>query len=265
LSNTQTARPVAVVTGGARGIGLAVAKWFLEHDYRVALLDIGSATLSKTEAELHDPERVLALTCDVSKPDQVQTSIDAVAKKFGRIDALVNNAGVAVFKPIGETTFEEFRHVLGTNLDGAFLCSQACVPYMKKSGGGAIVNIASISGLRASTLRVAYGTSKAALLHLTKQQAVELGTVGIRSNAVAPGPVDTEMAKLVHSVAIRSDYYDTIPMNRYGTPEEIANAVGFLCSPAAAFINGQCLAVDGGFDASGVGIPTLRKAQTDSI
>jgi NAD(P)-dependent dehydrogenase (short-subunit alcohol dehydrogenase family) len=244
---------------------LAVAKWFLEHDYRVALLDIGAATLTKTEAELHNPERVLALACDVSKPEQVQASIDAIAKQFGRIDALVNNAGVAVFKPIGETTFEEFRHVLGTNLDGAFLCSQACVPYMKKAGGGAIVNIASISGLRASTLRVAYGTSKAALLHLTKQQAVELGTVGIRSNAVAPGPVDTEMAKLVHSVAIRSDYYDTIPMNRYGTPEEIANAVGFLCSPAAAFINGQCLGVDGGFDASGVGIPTLRKAQTDSI
>jgi NAD(P)-dependent dehydrogenase (short-subunit alcohol dehydrogenase family) len=265
LSTTQTTRPVAVVTGGARGIGLAVAKWFLEHDYRVALLDIGAATLTKTEAELHNPERVLALACDVSKPEQVQASIDAIAKQFGRIDALVNNAGVAVFKPIGETTFEEFRHVLGTNLDGAFLCSQACVPYMKKAGGGAIVNIASISGLRASTLRVAYGTSKAALLHLTKQQAVELGTVGIRSNAVAPGPVDTEMAKLVHSVAIRSDYYDTIPMNRYGTPEEIANAVGFLCSPAAAFINGQCLAVDGGFDASGVGIPTLRKAQTDSI
>jgi NAD(P)-dependent dehydrogenase (short-subunit alcohol dehydrogenase family) len=265
LSTTQTTRPVAVVTGGARGIGLAVAKWFLEHDYRVALLDIGAATLTKTEAELHNPERVLALACDVSKPEQVQASIDAIAKQFGRIDALVNNAGIAVFKPIGETTFEEFRHVLGTNLDGAFLCSQACVPYMKKAGGGAIVNIASISGLRASTLRVAYGTSKAALLHLTKQQAVELGTVGIRSNAVAPGPVDTEMAKLVHSVAIRSDYYDTIPMNRYGTPEEIANAVGFLCSPAAAFINGQCLAVDGGFDASGVGIPTLRKAQTDSI
>lgn len=265
MSTTQTTSPVAVVTGGARGIGLAIAKWFLAHDYRVALLDIGVTTLTQTEAELHNPERVLALACDVSKPDQVQASIDAVAKKFGRIDALVNNAGVAVFKPIGETTFEEFRHVLGTNLDGAFLCSQACVPYMKKAGSGAIVNIASISGLRASTLRVAYGTSKAALLHLTKQQAVELGTVGIRSNAVAPGPVDTEMAKLVHSVAIRSDYYDTIPMNRYGTPEEIANAVGFLCSPAAAFINGQCLAVDGGFDASGVGIPTLRKAQTDSI
>ena len=265
MSTPQTTRPVAVVTGGARGIGLAIAKWFLAHDYRVALFDIESATLTQTDTDLNNPDNVLALRCDVSKPEQVQASVDAVAKKFGRIDALVNNAGVAVFKPIGETSFEEFRHVLGTNLDGAFLCSQACVPYMKKSGGGAIVNIASISGLRASTLRVAYGTSKAALLHLTKQQAVELGTVGIRSNAVAPGPVDTEMAKLVHSVAIRSDYYDTIPMNRYGTPEEIANAVGFLCSPAAAFINGQCLAVDGGFDASGVGIATLRQSQNDSI
>jgi meso-butanediol dehydrogenase / (S,S)-butanediol dehydrogenase / diacetyl reductase len=265
LSTPQNTRPVAVVTGGARGIGLAIAKWFLAHDYRVALFDVESATLNQTDSDLNNPDNVLALRCDVSKPEQVQASVDAVAKKFGRIDALVNNAGVAVFKPIGETSFEEFRHVLGTNLDGAFLCSQACVPHMKKSGGGAIVNIASISGLRASTLRVAYGTSKAALLHLTKQQAVELGTVGIRSNAVAPGPVDTEMAKLVHSVAIRSDYYDTIPMNRYGTPEEIANAVGFLCSPAAAFINGQCLAVDGGFDASGVGIATLRKSQNDSI
>jgi NAD(P)-dependent dehydrogenase (short-subunit alcohol dehydrogenase family) len=253
------------VTGGARGIGLAIAKWFLAHDYRVALFDIESVTLTQTDTDLNNPDSVLALRCDVSKPEQVQASVDAVAKKFGRIDALVNNAGVAVFKPIGETSFDEFRHVLGTNLNGAFLCSQACVPYMKKSGGGAIVNIASISGLRASTLRVAYGTSKAALIHLTKQQAVELGTVGIRSNVIAPGPVDTEMAKLVHSVAIRSDYYDTIPMNRYGTPEEIANAVGFLCSPAAAFINGQCLAVDGGFDASGVGIATLRQSQNDSI
>ena len=265
MSTTQTTRPVAVVTGGARGIGLAIAKWFLAHDYRVALFDIESVTLTQTDTDLNNPDNVLALRCDVSKPEQVQASVDAVAKKFGRIDALVNNAGVAVFKPIGETSFDEFRHVLGTNLNGAFLCTQACVPYMKKSGGGAIVNIASISGLRASTLRVAYGTSKAALIHLTKQQAVELGTVGIRSNVIAPGPVDTEMAKLVHSVAIRSDYYDTIPMNRYGTPEEIANAVGFLCSPAAAFINGQCLAVDGGFDASGVGIATLRQSQNDSI
>ena len=130
---------------------------------------------------------------------------------------------------------------------------------MLRGGGGAAVNIASIAGLRASNLRVAYGTSKAAITHLTKQQAIELGNAGIRVNCVAPGPVDTEMAKLVHSVAIRSDYYDTIPLNRYGTPEEIAQAVGFLCSPAAAYVNGQVLAVDGGFDASGVGLPTLRR------
>jgi len=127
--------------------------------------------------------------------------------------------------------------------------------------GGAIVNIASISGLRASTLRVAYGTSKAAIIQLTKQQAVELGTVGIRANVVAPGPVDTEMAKLVHSVAIRSDYHDVIPLNRYGTVEEIAASVGFLCSPAANYVNGQVLAVDGGFESAGVGLPTLRVNQ----
>ena len=265
MSSTLSTSPVVIVTGGARGIGLAIAKWFLARDYRVAIFDIEAATLQSTESELAAPSRVLALTCDISKPDQVQTAIDLVAATFGRIDSLVNNAGVAVFKPLTETSFEEFRYVMGINLDGAFLCSQACIPYMKKNGNGSIVNIASISGLRASTLRVAYGTSKAAIIHLTKQQAVELGTIGIRSNVVAPGPVDTEMAKLVHSVAIRSDYYDTIPMNRYGTPEEIAEAVGFLCSPAASFINGQCIAVDGGFDASGVGIPTLRKSQTGSV
>ena len=127
---------------------------------------------------------------------------------------------------------------------------------------GAVVNIASISGLRASTLRVAYGTSKAAIIALTKQQAIELGNAGIRCNVVAPGPVDTEMSKLVHSVAIRSDYYDTIPLNRYGTVEEIASVAGFLCSAGASYVNGQVLAVDGGFDASGVGLPTLRKNAT---
>jgi NAD(P)-dependent dehydrogenase (short-subunit alcohol dehydrogenase family) len=260
MTTNADSLPVAVVTGGARGIGLAIAKWFLAHEHRVALIDIDSKTLLRTKVALHDRERVLSVHGDVSKPAHVASAIDAIANRFGRIDALVNNAGVAVFKPIGETTFDEWRHVLGTNLDGAFLCTQACAPVMLMGGhGGSVVNIASISGLRASTLRVAYGTSKAALIHLTKQQAVELGTAGIRVNAVAPGPVDTDMAKLVHSVAIRSDYYDAIPLNRYGTPEEIAQAVGFLCSAEASFINGQVLAVDGGFDAAGVGLPTLRR------
>jgi meso-butanediol dehydrogenase/(S,S)-butanediol dehydrogenase/diacetyl reductase len=112
--------------------------------------------------------------------------------------------------------------------------------------------------MRASTLRVAYGTSKAALIHLTKQQAVELGDAGIRVNCVAPGPVETAMAAQVHSADIRTSYRDAIPLARYGTTQEIAEAVVFLCSDAASFINGQTLAVDGGFDAAGVGLPSLR-------
>jgi len=254
-----SALEVAVVTGGARGIGRAAAEWFLSHGYSVALWDIDAAMLDRTVAELNDSARVLGVHCDVSKAEDVAAAATRTWDRFGRLDALVNNAGVAVFKPIGATTFEEWSHVLGTNLNGPFLCTQACVPLMLRSGGGAIVNIASISGLRASTLRVAYGTSKAALIQLTKQQAVELGTVGIRVNCVAPGPVDTEMAKLVHSVAIRSDYHDVIPLNRYGTPQEIADAIGYLCSDAASYVNGQVLAVDGGFDATGVGLPTLRR------
>ncbi len=259
MINSSSPMPVAVVTGGARGIGLAIARWFLVHGHRVALIDIDAATLATTDAALADPDRVLALHADVSQPDQVSAAMQAVEDRFGRIDALINNAGVAVFKPILQTGFEEWRHVLGTNLDGPFLCTQAVAPIMLRSGGGAVVNIASISGLRASTLRVAYGTSKGALIHLTRQQAIELGNMGIRVNCIAPGPVDTEMAKLVHTVAIRSDYHDAIPLNRYGTTEEIANAVGFLCSAQASYVNGQTLAVDGGFDASGVGLPTLRR------
>ncbi|NRF66954.1 SDR family oxidoreductase [Aquincola sp. S2] len=250
---------VAVITGGARGIGRAIAEWFLRHDHQVALLDIDHTTLDRTVIELARPAHVLGIHCDVSDPAQVARAAAEVIARFGRVDALVNNAGVAVFKPVLETSFEDWRTVLATNLDGAFLCTQAFGAVMAQAGRGAVVNIASISGLRASTLRVAYGTSKAALIHLTKQYAVELGNAGVRCNVIAPGPVETEMAKLVHSVAIRSDYVDTIPLGRYGTTEEMASTVGFLCSDDASFINGQVLAVDGGFDAAGVGLPTLRR------
>ncbi len=249
------AAKVAVVTGAARGIGLATARRFVEEGFAVALLDIDAPALERAAGDL--PGRVLPIECDVADIAQVRAAAAKVEAGLGRVVALVNNAGVAVFKPILETTLDEWRRVLAVNLDGPFICTQVFAPALLR-GGGAVVNIASISGVRASALRVAYGTSKAALMHLTKQQALELGALGVRVNAVAPGPVDTAMAKQVHTASIRADYHDAIPLNRYGEEHEIAQAVFFLCSDAASYVNGQTLAVDGGFDASGIGLKGLR-------
>jgi meso-butanediol dehydrogenase/(S,S)-butanediol dehydrogenase/diacetyl reductase len=190
---------VALVTGAARGIGLATAHGFHARGWRVALLDKDGPALARAMGEFSDAQRLLALHHDVAQPEMVRDAVARRQERFGRIDALINNAGVAVFKPILQTTCEDWLSVLATNLNGPFLCTQACTPLMRKTGGGSVVNIASICGLRASTLRVAYGTSKAALIHLTRQQATELGTIGIRVNCVAPGPVDTEMARQVHT------------------------------------------------------------------
>ena len=255
---TSATPRVALVTGAARGIGLATARRFLAEGWRVALLDIEGELLNGAVAGIADPGNTLALTCDVSDAAGVAAAIDAIGKRFGRLDALVNNAGIAVFTPIMETSDADWSRVMEVNLTGPFLCTKAAVPVMREQGGGAIVNITSISGLRASTLRSAYGTSKAGLAHLTKQLAVELAAVGIRVNAVAPGPVETAMARAVHSPEIRADYHDAIPLNRYGLEEELAEAIFFLCSDRASYITGQILAVDGGFDAAGIGLPTLR-------
>ena len=259
----------ALVTGAARGIGLATAKRFLADGWRVALLDIDQATLDRTYAALRkseaiDSDSIIAICCDVADAAGVARALTAVAQKFGRLDALVNNAGIAIFKPILDVTYEDWSRVLAVNLTGPFLCTQAAVPLMRDTGGGAVVNITSISGLRASTLRAAYGTSKAGLAHLTQQQAIELASLGIRVNAVAPGPVDTAMAKAVHTPEIRAAYHDAIPLNRYGLEQELAEAIFFLCSDRASYITGQTLAVDGGFEATGIGLPALRDSGRNS-
>lgn len=253
------AQKAALVTGAARGIGLATAKRFLAEGWRVALLDIDGENLRRTYAALAQPDVTLAIECDVADPQAVARAFDTVGTAFGRLDALVNNAGIAIFKPILDVTYEDWSRVLAVNLTGPFLCTQAAAPLMRDGGGGSIVNITSISGLRASTLRTAYGTSKAGLAHLTKQQAVELASLGIRVNAVAPGPVDTAMAKAVHTPEIRADYHDHMPLNRYGLETELAEAIYFLCSARASYITGQVIAVDGGFDSTGIGLPTLRE------
>lgn len=245
----------ALVTGAARGIGLATSKLFLEEGWQVAMIDRDGAALADAVAPL---DHVHGVNCDVSDPGAVTGMVAEVVREFGRIDALVNNAGVADFGPIEETTFERWRTVMATNLDGPFLVTQSAIPALKASKG-AIVNIASISGLRASTLRVAYGTSKAAVIQLTLQQAAELGEFGIRANVVAPGPVRTKLAMAVHSQEIIDAYHDALPLNRYGSEREIAEAIVFLSSDRASFITGQCLAADGGFEGTGIGLPALRR------
>jgi len=246
---------LAVITGAARGIGLATTNRFLEEGWKVVMIDRDGDELRMVSKSLPN---AIAITADVSKPEDVEAFINVVDQDFGQIDALINNAGVADFGPAEDTSFERWRTVMETNLDGVFLVSQAAIKLLKMSAGS-IVNIASISGLRASTLRTAYGTSKAAVIQLTLQQAAELGEFGIRANTICPGPVRTKLAMAVHTQDIIDAYHDAIPLNRYGSEEEIANAIFFLSSDQASYITGQTLAVDGGFEAVGVGLPALRK------
>lgn len=244
----------AIVTGAARGIGLGTTKLFLERGIKVAMVDRDADELLVAARDL---DHVLPLICDVSLADQVDGMLKEVIGWSGRVDVLVNNAGIADFGPIEATEFARWRRVMETNLDGVFMCSQAVLPELIKSKGN-IVNIASISGLRASTLRVAYGSSKAAVIHLTKQQAAELGEHGVRANCVCPGPVRTKLAMAVHSQEIIDAYHDAIPLNRYGSEREIAEGIVFLASEQASYITGQILAIDGGFESTGVGLPALR-------
>ena len=245
----------ALITGAARGIGLATSHKFSQNGYQVLMLDRDSSMLDEKVKEVNGAK---ALHFDISAPEAAQCVVKTMLNICDSLTALVNNAGVAEFNDLERTSVQSWRRVMDTNLDGMFYLSQAVIPYLKKARGS-IVNIASISGLRASTLRVAYGTSKAAVMQLSKQQAVELGEYGIRVNCVAPGPVRTKLAMAVHTKDIIDAYHDAIPLNRYGREEEIASAIYFLASDEASFITGQVLSVDGGFEATGVGLPAIRK------
>jgi len=186
----------ALVTGAARGIGLATTKLFLAEGWRVAMIDRDAETLADECAQL---DGVLPVVCDVSDPAQVDAMVTTVLGGLGRIDALVNNAGVADFGPIEETTFERWRTVMATNLDGVFLVSQACIPALKETRG-AIVNIASITAHRTQMMTTAYCVSKAGVDHLTRHMALESARYGIRVNAISPG---------YYKTAINDDYLDS--------------------------------------------------------
>jgi 3-oxoacyl-[acyl-carrier protein] reductase len=189
---------------------------------------------------------------DVSTAESITALFDWLADDLGRCDVLVNNAGVASTSTLSELPLERWESAIAVNVTGALLATQQAVPLMKRSGRGRIVNISSISGVRASAGRIAYGTSKAAIIGLTRQLAIELAEHNITVNSVAPGPVDTAIARAVHTEATRQSYLRLIPMKRYGRPEEVAAAVSFLCSADASYITGHTIPVDGGFLAAGV-------------
>ena len=244
---------VAIVTGSGRGIGRTIATRLAEEGAAVAVADLVRENAEAAAARLREAGwRAQAVQVDVTVPEQARAMVHAAIEAFGRLDVLVNNAGVGLNKPFLETSLEEWERTLRTNLTGTFLCSQAAACAMSETGGGRIINIASISGERGAQNRSAYGASKAGVIQLTKVMALELASKGIRVNAVSPGPVLTEMTSVTHPPEIRQAYHARIPLRRYAKPEEIAAVVAFLASEEASFINGHTIEVDGGFIASGL-------------
>lgn len=249
----RLAGKVALVTGGARGIGLAVARAYVREDAAVVVADIDAASAAAAAAGLvQGGGRAMAVGVDVADPASVQAMIAAILGAHGRLDILVNNAGVGGNTPFLETSLAEWNRIIGINLTGAFMVAQAAAREMVEAGFGKIVNIASLSGQRGGNGRAAYGSAKAGLELLTKVMAVELAPHGINVNAIAPGAIETEMAKFAHDRATRAAYNALIPMTRYGTPEEIAEAAVFLCSDESRYVHGHTLNVDGGFLAAGL-------------
>lgn len=241
---------VALVTGAATGIGLETATAFAQAGCRTVLSDRdavrGAEAAERLRAAGHE---TLFIPCDVAEAEQVAALHRRIAETWGRLDAACNNAGIeGETAPTGEASLENFDRVININLRGVFACMREQIRLMLPRRRGAIVNIASVAGLVGFSGLPAYCASKGGVVQLTRAAAVEYGDRGIRVNAVCPGVIKTEMVnRITHQdPAVEAQYAALHPMNRMGTPREIADTVVWLCSPQAGFVTGQALAVDGG-------------------
>jgi len=254
MLNTGSRAGTAIVTGGASGIGLATTARLLAAGWRVPAFDRDAAAI----ATLHNTFGDKVRTSLVGATDEA--AVKDAAATFGSLDGVVNLAGIGIDIPMLETTVAQFRNVIEINVTGTFIVGRAAARIMKDQGGGAIVNIASIAGLRGFKGRAAYGASKGAVVILTQVIAVDLSRYGICVNAIAPGPVDTPLVQAIHPAAVRRAVIHHTPMRRYAVPEEIATAVLFLLDGSqSSFLTGVILPVDGGFIGAG-----LMEIETDT-
>ena len=244
---------VALVTGAAQGIGQRTAEILAQRGFSLALNDLRSPSETAEKIRAVGGEAIAALG-SVSDEDAVMRMADAVMAKYGRIDVLVNNAGVSSITPAEDITAAEWQRVINVNLLGPFLCCRAFGRIMLKQGSGSIINIASVAGLLGVADRAAYNASKHGLIGLTRTLAAEWGGRGVRCNAVCPGWVKTPMDDSAQDAGLYSDGDITgrVPMARFATPDDIAQAVAFLADPSlSGFVNGHTLSVDGGWASDG--------------
>ena len=246
-------RKIALVTGAAMGIGAAIAEQLAEDGFLLLIADLNEGEAARTAERLRARDlQAEALALDVASPDSIAAAFASVKARHGRCDVVVNNAGIAKTYPFLDFPLENFTATMAVNVTGTLLCAQHAARLMVPRGWGRIVNIASVAGMRSvGSGRTAYGTSKAAVIGLTRQIAAELAEHVITANAVAPGPVSTPMTDVLHSADFRQTYTAAVPMKRYGVPADIAGIVSFLASDRAAYITGAAIPVDGGFMATG--------------